>query len=321
MSSLVSVVVPAFNQAAYLRDALASALAQTHSNLEIIVVDDGSTDHTRDVCAALNDGRIRYVHQANDGTKGIGARNQAMLLAQGDWIALLDQDDLWAPTKIERQLACAARRPESGAVFCRVRFIDGEGRLTGEQRGPLPEGDVFHRMLSGNPYHAVSGMFRRTLLPQVGLPHAHVGLADHALWLSIARRAQVSVLQEPLADYRVHAQGYQEAQRRAGLLRFAHDGWQLTMFASSLMHGGCVACRKAHARARRGASKSYLRALLAQWRGGQFAASGSTLLSAWSAAPRWLLMPWNFLPWFPRLAWAALRGIASKCTWLAGGKR
>lgn len=309
-AALVSVVVPAFNQADYLSQALRSALAQTHEALEIIVVDDGSTDHTREVCAALNDPRIRYHHQANDGTKGISARNQAMLLARGEWIALLDQDDLWAPAKIEKQLARAAQQPDAGAVFCRVRFIDGEGRVTGEQQGPLPQGDVFHAMLPANRYHAVSGIFRRSLLPQIGLPHAHVGLADHALWLAVSRRAPVVVVDEVLADYRIHAQGYQELQRRAGgLLRFAHDGWQLAMFEASLMHVGCAACRKAHGRTRRGAAKSYLRALEAQWSSGQFAGSGSTVASIWAASPRWLVMPWNLLLWIARLVWAAVLGL------------
>ena len=309
VSALVSVVVPAFNQADYLRQALQSALAQTYPALEVIVVDDGSTDHTREVCASLNDPRIRYHYQANDGTKGIGARNQAMLLARGEWIALLDQDDLWAPTKIEKQLARAAQQPDAGAVFCRVRFIDGEGRVIGEQQGPLPQGDVFHAMLPANRYHAVSGIFRRSLLPQIGMPHAHVGLADHALWLAVSRRAPVVVVDEALADYRIHAQGYQELQRRAGgLLRFAHDGWQLAMFEASLMHVGCAVCRKAHARTRRGAAKSYLRALEAQWGTARFAGSGCTMRSAWAASPRWLAMPWNLLPWAARLLAASVTG-------------
>ena len=85
----VSVVVPAFNQSGYLAEALASALAQSMPDLEVIVVDDGSTDQTREVCASFKDARLHYVYQPNDGTMGIGARNHAMLLARGDWIAPL----------------------------------------------------------------------------------------------------------------------------------------------------------------------------------------------------------------------------------------
>lgn len=307
----VSVVVPAYNQSNYLREALASALAQTEADLEVIVVDDGSTDDTRAVCASFGDARLRYVHQPNDGTMGTGARNHAMLLAQGEWIALLDQDDRWAPDKLARQLQRAAERPEAGALFCRVRYIDATGAVTGEQAGPLPEGDVFHALVGKNRFHAATGMFRRALLPVVGLPHGAVGLADHALWLAVARRAAVACVDAPLVDYRVHAQGYQEAQRRGAMLRFADDGWQLNAFQAGLLHRGCAVCRAAQRRARRGNAKSYLRALAMQWSAGRFAGSGVAFGRAIAAAPLWLLMPWNLLQHGATLAASALRGLVS----------
>lgn len=308
---LVSVVIPAYNQAAYLREALHSALTQTHRELEVIVIDDGSTDDTRAVCESFADDRLRYVHQDNDGTRGIGARNRAMLLARGDWIALLDQDDRWAPDKLEKQLRRAAEVPAAGAVFCRARFIDGAGLATGEQRGDLAEGDVFHALLSRNLYHAATGIFRRSLLSVVGLPHAWVGLGDHALWLVIARRAPVAAVDELLADYRVHAQGYQASQRRSDLLRFAHDGWQLAMLHPGLLHVGCRDCDRAHARARRGAAKSYFRAIAAQWRAGRFKGSGGALKRACTLAPLWLLQPWVLLTQAVSLLTSAARGLVS----------
>jgi glycosyltransferase involved in cell wall biosynthesis len=306
---LVSVVIPAFNQAAYLKEALTSVLAQTHRELEVVVVDDGSTDDTRAVCAAMNDGRLRYIAQANDGTKGVGARNLAMMLARGEWIALLDQDDRWAPDKLEKQLHCAAQVPEAVAIFCRVRFMDGAGRITGEQRGILPEGDVFHAQLSRNHYYSASGMFRRELLPAIGLPHACIGLADHALWLAVARRGSVAVVDEILADYRIHEQSYQESQRRNGMLRFAHDCWRLAMFESSMLHEDCRECRKANARARRGAAKAYLSAVQAQWRARQYSGSIAVLRQAMAMSPGWMLLPWNLLIHTARLAIAAIRGL------------
>ena len=305
----VSVVVPAYNQAAYLREALASALGQTHRELEVIVVDDGSTDVTREVCDSFGDSRLRYIHQRNDGTKGLGARNRAMLEARGDWIALLDQDDRWAPEKLAKQLLHAAAHPAAGAVFCRVRFINETGKETGTQRTELPEGDVFHEMLRRNHYYAASGMFRRSLLQLIGLPHAWVGLGDHALWLTISRCAPVAVVDELLADYRVHGQSYQEAKNRAGVRHHDHDGWQLTMFEKALMHPGCAACRQAHAHSRRGAAKSYLRSVQARWHGGFFVGSGLALWRGVSLAPRWFALPWIVVPQSLRLAWAALRGV------------
>lgn len=307
----VSVVVPAYNQSNYLREALASALAQTERDLEVIVVDDGSTDDTRAVCESFGDARLQYVHQPNDGTMGGGARNHAMLLARGEWIALLDQDDRWAPDKLARQLQRAAEVPEAGAIFCRVRTIDAAGAVTGEQPGPLPEGDVFHALIGKNRFHAPTGLFRRALLPVAGLPHGSVGLPDHALWLALARRTRVACVDAPLTDYRVHAQGYQEAQRRGAMMRFADDGWQLNAFQAGLLHRGCAICRSAQRRARRGNTKAYLRALRMQWSAGRFAGSGVPLARAWSGAPLWLVMPWNLLPAVATLAAAALRGLVS----------
>lgn len=304
----VSVVVPAFNQAAYLREALVSALQQTMADLEIIVVDDGSTDATRQVCAALRDVRLRYIYQDNDRTMGCGARNHAMLEARGEWIALLDQDDRWAPDKLEKQLRRADHEPQIGAVFCRARFIDGAGNATGEQQGELPEGDVFHALLGSNRYYAPTGMFRRALLPAIGMPHAWVGLGDHALWLAVARRTQVAVVDELLVDYRVHALGYQAQQRRAGLLRLADDYWQLTTAQAALLHRGCAVCRSTHRRARRGAAKHYLKALAVQWQDGHFAGGGVPLARAVAAAPGWFALPWVWPRHLARLGVAAVRG-------------
>ncbi len=304
----VSVVVPAYNQAAYLREALASALAQTCREIEVIVVDDGSTDDTRAVCAAFGDDRLRYIHQANDRTMGIGARNLAMLEARGEWIALLDQDDRWAADKLEQQLRRAAQCPQAGAVFCRARFIDARGEVTGEQPGPLPEGDVFHVLLDSNRYYAATGMFKRALLPVIGLPHAWVGLGDHALWLAVARRVPVAVVDAPLADYRVHESGYQEAQRRGALIKLADDMWQRVMFQSALLHPACASCRRGHFKARRGAAKLYLRALGARWSAGEFAGSAEPLRRTLTAAPTWFWQPWVVLREVLRLAASALRG-------------
>jgi glycosyltransferase involved in cell wall biosynthesis len=304
----VSVVVPAFNQAEYLREALTSALQQSVAEIEVIVVDDGSSDHTRRVCEELGDARLRYIYQDNDRTMGSGARNHAMLEARGEWIALLDQDDRWAADKLEKQLNRVASQPEVGAVFCRARFIDAAGQASGEQQGVLPEGDVFHALLGRNRYFSPSGMFRRALLPAIGLPHAWVGLGDHALWLAVARRAPVAVVDELLVDYRVHPLGYQAQQHGRGLVRRADDFWQLAAAQASLLHRGCAACQRAQRRTRRDAAKHYLKALAAQWEAGDFAAGGSSLARALAAAPGWIALPGGFVRELARLGAAALRG-------------
>lgn len=298
----VSVVVPAFNQAAYLREALTSALTQTHADIEIIVVDDGSVDDTRAACESFGDPRVRYLYQANDGTKGLGARNRAIVEARGDWVALLDQDDRWLPDKIERQLALAATLEATGAVFTLVNFIDGEGRLTRRQSGDIPQGEVFHELLSHNRYYASSGMFRRSLLPIIGLPGESVGLADWHLWLAIARHTPVLVVLDHLTDYREHSQGYTFANQ-TGLDRIAFDVGRTLHGQRYRLHPGCAACRKIWRRSMRDVAKLYLRhgrVLLAQ---GSAVGLGAACRCAFDIAPGWLLQPWTFI----REAWGLLR--------------
>lgn len=217
---LVSVVIPAFNQARYLKLALDSALRQTHEDLEIIVVDDGSTDDTAEVCRSITDARLRYIHQPNDGTHGLGARNRGMLEARGEWIALLDQDDVWDHGKLSAQLALAQAHPHSGCIFCPVRFIDQEGQVTGQQRADLPEGDAYPALLTKNFYYVSSSLFRRTLLSVAGLPSEARGFGDWELWLALTRHTRVSVLPKHYCDYRIQPAGYLELQKSRDRIRW-----------------------------------------------------------------------------------------------------
>lgn len=305
----VSVVVPAFNQSSYLREALSSALTQSMADLEVIVVDDGSTDDTRAVCASFSDSRLRYVHQPNDGTMGIGARNHAMLLARGEWIAPLDQDDRWATEKLQRQLAIVAGDDVVGAVFCRVRFIGASGETTGEQAGPLPDGDVLHPLLTANRYYVSSGMFRRSLLPRTGLPHESVGIGDWYLWLSVARHARVAVLNDVLADYRLHPLGFQVAQRSAGDYRFWFDHWRFAQAAGARVHAGCRECQQALSTLRRCISAQQVEVARHALRAGDFSPTTRLALRcAWRARPTCLDEPAVASRQAMRLARAAVRG-------------
>lgn len=222
----VSVVIPAYNQAEYLRLALSSALAQTHRDLEVIVIDDGSSDHTASTVRSFADPRVRYVWQANDGTFGLGARNRGMLDARGDWIALLDQDDLWHPEKLSRQLAFASENKDVACVFCLTNFINEQGRITGRQSADIKAGSVYAHLLRGNTYYASTGIFRRSLLAKAGLPHESSGYADWQLWLSLSRHARTGVVREYLANYRIHAASFQQAQIARRSLSYASDNWR-----------------------------------------------------------------------------------------------
>jgi glycosyltransferase involved in cell wall biosynthesis len=198
----VSVIIPAYNAEPFIRDSVSSALAQTHRDLEVIVVNDGSTDGTKDRLREFGD-RIRVHDQVNKGLPG--ARNAGASLATGSWIAFLDADDLWMPEKIERQLA------RSNAP---MRYTD---RLNFGARGDLPElqslvtpmyeGDLFLTLLlRGNFITVSSVLLRRDVFEKMsGFSTDLRSVEDMELWLRIAERHPISLCPEPLVSYRFHA--------------------------------------------------------------------------------------------------------------------
>ena len=131
-TQLVSVVIPTYNRAALLTEAIDSALAQDYPATEILVIDDGSTDHTADIAAAY-EGRIRYFQQANGGAGA--ARNFGMQQARGEFIAFLDSDDLWRPNKLSLQVSIMNARPDVAMLFSEFDILreSGETRLHGMQ--------------------------------------------------------------------------------------------------------------------------------------------------------------------------------------------
>jgi hypothetical protein len=291
----VSVVIPAYNQSSYLRRAISSALDQSWADLELVVVDDGSTDDTRAVCDSFAaDRRLRYVYQDNDGTSGLGARNRAMLEARGEWIALLDQDDVWAPTKLSRQLDAAAAEPGAGLVFCLARFIDHDGTCTGEQRRDVPEGDVYPKLLVRNWYYASTGMFRRRLLRVAGLPTRGAGSGDRVLWLAIARHTRALVVREHLCDYRFHAQNYSMSllERPDGAFRHEMLRWRAIATHVPLVSMDRPDHRAALALAQRRNSRRFFEVALAAARRGDPATRREAERMARVAAPELSGRPW-----------------------------
>lgn len=202
-SGAVSVIIPAYNAEPFIRETVESVLAQTVPPVEIIVVNDGSTDGT---AAVLRDfgTRIQVLTQPNRGPTA--ARNAGAAAARGHWLAFLDADDLWLPAKLERQLA---RAEASGAALVYTdRFNLGDrGDLPEVQSDiqPLYEGDVFvDLLLLGNHITASSVMLNTAVFRSVGefrLPH---GTEDWELWIRVAERHRVAACKEPLVRYRFH---------------------------------------------------------------------------------------------------------------------
>ena len=132
-SDLVSVVVPTYNRAYCIQRTIESALGQTHRSVEVIVVDDGSVDETRSLISRLygSDSRVRYVYKPNGGVSS--ARNRGLRESRGDYVALLDSDDVWKPWKLEVQLRCLQHAPDVGMVWTDMQAIGPDGTVIYEK--------------------------------------------------------------------------------------------------------------------------------------------------------------------------------------------
>jgi glycosyltransferase involved in cell wall biosynthesis len=200
----VSVVIPAYNAAATLPETLASVIAQTMTDYEVIVVDDGSTDATPAVLARYGD-RIRVLRKVNEGRPST-TRNLGAQAARGELVAFLDADDRWRPEKLARQLALFAANPRLGLVYTAAAVIDSNGRVL--RVNPCPRGGrgrIYSLLAVGNMMVGSSVMVRRIAIAEAGwFDEELTSIENWDLWIRIARRWEVDFVDEPLTSYRVH---------------------------------------------------------------------------------------------------------------------
>ena len=203
----VSVIVPTYNSARYLPEAIDSVLGQTYRDFEIIVVDDGSTDNTQGVLARYAE-QIRVVRQSNQGSAA--ARNAGILAARGEFIAFLDADDLWLPQKLERQMPLFDERPEIGWVYSDYREF-GESGLSAQSfferqsLCPPPEGRVLLALARDCITSTITVVIRASCLQEAGLFDRTFRRAqDYDMWLRLAARFPVGCVDDVLALYRQH---------------------------------------------------------------------------------------------------------------------
>jgi glycosyltransferase involved in cell wall biosynthesis len=210
-SAKVSVVLATYNYGRYLAGALESALSQTMSDLEIIVIDDGSTDETKQVMASyLADPRVRYHDTGHHGQPA--AKNAGIRLARAPLVAFLDADDLWLPTKLEKQLALFDADLALAVVYSRRILIDEQGRHLQFQEADLRRGNILAAMFRNNFICFSSAVVRRDVLEEVGSFDENLPLAiDYDLWLRIAQRYPFDFVDEPLVKYRT---GHASLSRR-----------------------------------------------------------------------------------------------------------
>ena len=204
-----SVIIPTFNCGRFVAGAIESALGQTVRPAEVVVIDDGSTDDTESVIRQFGD-KVTYIKQSNAGVSA--ARNRGVAESSSEFIAFLDADDIWEPTKLEKQLAVFESDPEIGLVHCGMREFDSE---TGETIGLRTDGKdgwvADDLLLWEGPVVNASGsspLVRRSAFESTdGFdPAIKVG-EDWDLCYRIARKYKIGFVREPLVNYRLHPGG------------------------------------------------------------------------------------------------------------------
>ncbi len=211
---LVSVCMAAYNVEPFVAESLESVLAQTYRKIEVVLIDDGSTDRTYEVAHSFADDRVRCL-RVPENLGGYQAMNRVIRMARGELVAVYHSDDRYEPQILAKEVAFLQSHPDVGAVFCLVHFMNAAGRIFGGVSLPpkfvgkqsLSYEEIFPFLLRNKNILLCCPTFmaRREVLESVGLfdPETYGIGADLEMWLRIARRFPVAILNERLMRYRV----------------------------------------------------------------------------------------------------------------------
>jgi glycosyltransferase involved in cell wall biosynthesis len=206
----VSVCVPSYNHSRFLPQALESILRQTFSDLEIIIVDDGSTDNSLEIAksyASNHPSKIKLHTHPNHENLGISATvNAAFKEVRGEYWMGLPSDDLLHPQKIARQVEFLDQHQEIGWVYSYANFVDNEGQLTDGLFGNdvSKDPDPVETLIQGNQIPGMTALMRRSVSAQVGLHNPSLLYSDWHYWVRMAAASKVGFIPEPLVYYRLH---------------------------------------------------------------------------------------------------------------------
>lgn len=275
---LVSVCIGAYNQKNFIRECVDSALAQTWPHKEVVVVDDASTDGTREILQSYGDAIRLLLRDTNSGICPI-TRNQAAAAARGDYVAFLDSDDVWVPEKLAKQVVFMEAHPDVPLCHTLCNVIDERSRVVGIRHGAgvVPEtGMIFERLLEHCWVTISTVMVRKSLFDEVGwfnpnAPYGYLG-EDHEFFLRVARRHPIGLVPEVLAGFRKAGQGITAKNWQANpepvplyyALLKRKDIWEGVVSRSRMIRAHSQAClaNAAHWRAKGGGRSAYF-----CWRG------------------------------------------------------
>ena len=275
----VSVIIPTYNYGRFINETIRSVLSQSFSDSEIIIVDDGSTDGTKDIVSTFTDPRITYIYQKNRGQSS--ARNTGIRAASGGYIGFLDADDLWVPEKLEIQLSIFQTKPSVGLIYTGYEVIDDLGTSIATRKARTIEGDLVSQLILGNIVSgsATTSLVRRACFDQVGLlDETLTSCEDWDMWLRIARIYDFACIEQPLAKIRLHGNNltYDPARMEDGLFSVVEKFYSDESLSNELK----LLKQKAMARAHRDSANFYFRK-------GLFRDAFSHLCNAVRLNPKW----------------------------------
>jgi len=229
----ISAIVPVYNCARYVGKAIESIFAQTHPASEIIVVDDGSTDGTRDALERYKSS-ITYIYQKNAGEPA--ARNTGMRHSSGDYIAYLDADDLWMPDKLELQLQYLKTHPNCDLVYTDMMTFDDQGIIEHSVRAARGRvycsGKIFPQLFRETLFGSGSVLFRKEAAEKVGgFDETFLVGSDYEMWLRMARHFDFGYVDKPLLMYRQHPE---MSTQKLGKIPQGGIPWQVKVLKRTL---------------------------------------------------------------------------------------
>ncbi len=205
---LVSVIMPTYNYAQFISDAIGSVLDQTYKNIELIVIDNYSEDNTEEIIASYSDTRIKYKKFRNNGIIA-ASRNLGISQSCGKYLAFLDSDDLWKPTKIEKQIELLENNSNIFLVYTRYTVVkNGLFRKNLPRRKRLRSGNAFIPLFLSNNFIGTSSVLLRNILKEntflFDVDQKLRAIEDYDLWLRIAKNKRIAFVDEPLVVCREH---------------------------------------------------------------------------------------------------------------------
>lgn len=218
---MISIIMPAYNAAQYIEESIKSVLSQTYTDWELLIIDDCSTDRTKEIAESYTDAYSNIHYYKNKENCGAAkTRNYGVKMASGEWIAFLDSDDCWAPQKLELQIK-TAREKQAQFLFTGSAFIDEKSQPL-DYYLPAPASIGYRELLKQNVISCSSVMIQKTLIQKYPMKHAARLHEDFAVWLQILRDQPIYAygIDQPLLIYRISAQSKSGNKLKAAIMTF-----------------------------------------------------------------------------------------------------